>query len=77
VREIFFPAAAVALVAQLVVLRAVLTGRAPASTPGRVARLAEIAWVILPTVALITVLLLTWDRLTLPVVLSPATGIPV
>ena len=52
----FFLAAAVAVFAQLAVLWSVIAGRAPASSPGRTARLAEIAWVVLPTIALIAVL---------------------
>jgi hypothetical protein len=74
-RSLFIPAAAVALIAQLAVLRSVIAGRAPASTPGRSARLAEIAWVVLPTLVLIAILLLTWDRLGEPVVVAPMAGV--
>ena len=71
---LFFVAGAVALVAQLAVLRSVIAGRAPASTPGRAARFAEIAWVVLPTVALIAMLLLTWGRVGEPVAIAPVNG---
>lgn len=74
-RNLFLPAAAIALLAQLIVLRSVITGRAPASSPGRAARFAEIAWVVLPTVALIAVLVLTWNRLEAPIALAPISGI--
>jgi hypothetical protein len=53
----------------------VIIGRAPASTPGRSARFAEIAWVVLPTVVLIGVLWLTWNRLGAPVAIAPLNGI--
>lgn len=75
--DLFLPAAAIALLAQLVVLRSVITGRAPASSPGRSARLAEIAWVVLPTIALIAVLVLTWNRLGAPIAVAPISGIQV
>lgn len=74
--NLFLPAAAVALVAQFYVLWAVLAGRAPASSPGRKARFAEIAWVVLPTLALIAVLLLTWNRLGDPLAINPVSGVP-
>jgi heme/copper-type cytochrome/quinol oxidase subunit 2 len=73
--ELFFPAAAVALVAQSAVLWSVIAGRAPASTPGRSARMAEIAWVVLPTVVLIAILLLTWNRMGEPIALAPLAGV--
>jgi heme/copper-type cytochrome/quinol oxidase subunit 2 len=76
-RNLFLPAAAIALVAQLAVLRSVILGRAPASSPGRSARLAEIAWVVLPTVALAAILVLTWSRLGEPVAVAPVNGITV
>jgi len=74
-RSLFFPAAALALIAQLAVLWSVIAGRAPASTPGRSARLAEIAWVVLPTLVLIAILLLTWNRLGEPIVIAPLAGV--
>ena len=73
--NLVLPAAVVALVAQFYVLWAVLAGRAPASTPGRRARFAEIAWVVLPTVALIAVLVLTWNRLGDPMAVNPVSGV--
>ncbi|HEX6316329.1 MAG TPA: hypothetical protein VFZ73_15775 [Gemmatimonadaceae bacterium] len=76
-RLIFLPAAAVALIAQLAIVRSVLLGRAPASTPGLGARFAEIAWVVLPALALIAVLFLTWSSLGEPVAIAPVNGITV
>ena len=76
-RSLFLVAASVAVIAQLAVLRSVLIGRAPASTPGRGARFAEIAWVVLPTIALIVVFLLTWRVLGEPVAVAPVNGITV
>jgi hypothetical protein len=74
-RSLFLSAAAVALIAQLAVLRSVIAGRAPASTPGRAARFAEIAWVVLPTAALIAILLLTWGQMGEPVAVAPINGV--
>ncbi len=74
-RFLFLPAAAAALIAQLAILRSVIAGRAPASSPGRSARLAEVAWVVLPTLVLIGILLLTWNRLGEPVAIAPLNGI--
>jgi hypothetical protein len=76
-RFLFITSAAIALVAQLAIVRSVIMGRAPASSPGRVARLAEIAWVVLPTIALIAVLALTWKRIGEPTALAPVSGITV
>jgi hypothetical protein len=74
-RFLFLPAAAIALVAQFAVLWAVIAGRAPASSPGRQARLAEIAWVVLPTLVLIAVLLFTWNRMAEPMAVAPVAGV--
>jgi heme/copper-type cytochrome/quinol oxidase subunit 2 len=74
-RSLFLPAAIIALIAQLAVLWAVIVGRAPASSPGKSARLAEIAWVALPTLVLIGVLLLTWNRMADPIVVAPVAGV--
>jgi hypothetical protein len=71
----FLLSAAVALVAQLAVLRSVVAGRAPASSPGPAARIAEIAWVVLPTAALIAILALTWGRVEGPVAIAPINGV--
>ena len=73
--RLFFLCAVVALVAQLAVLRSVIGGRAPASSPGRVARLAEIAWVLIPTIALIAILFATWNRMGEPVAVAPINGV--
>ena len=75
VPELFLPAAIAALAAQFYVLWAVLVGRAPASSPGRRARFAEIVWVVLPTVVLIAVLFLTWNRLGDPMAVNPVSGV--
>jgi heme/copper-type cytochrome/quinol oxidase subunit 2 len=74
-RLLFLIAASIAVVAQLAVLRSVLIGRAPASSPGRSARFAEIAWVVLPTVGLIVILVFTWRALGSPLALSPVNGV--
>jgi len=74
--ELFLPAAIAALAAQFYVLWAVLAGRAPASSPGRRARFAEITWVVLPTLVLIGVLVLTWNRLSNPMAINPVSGVP-
>jgi heme/copper-type cytochrome/quinol oxidase subunit 2 len=76
-RPLFLIAASVAVVAQLALLRSVLIGRAPASIPGRTARLAEIAWVVLPTIVLIGVLVLTWRVLGEPIGMAPVNGVTV
>jgi heme/copper-type cytochrome/quinol oxidase subunit 2 len=73
--QLFIAAAAIALVAQLAVLRSVIAGRAPASSPGRAARFAEIAWAVIPTVALIAILAFTWGRVAGPVALAPVNGV--
>ena len=75
VRSLFFPAAVIAIVAQFAVLWAVIGGRAPASSPGRPARLAEIVWVVLPTVVLLLVIWLTWTRMGEPLVVGPVNGV--
>jgi len=76
-RSLFLFAGFITLVAQLAILRSVLMGRAPASSPGRSARFAEIAWVVLPTVVLFVVLALTWRALGQPVALAPVNGVTV
>ena len=73
--KLFLLSAVVALGAQLAVLRSVIAGRAPASSPGRNARLAEITWVLIPTVALIAILYFTWNRVGEPVAIAPVHGI--
>ena len=73
--KLFLISAVVALGAQLAVLRSVIAGRAPASSPGRTARLAEIAWVLIPTVALIVILLATWNHMGEPVAIAPVNGV--
>ena len=75
VRSLFFPAAIIAVVAQFAVLWAVVAGRAPASSPGKPARLAEIVWVVLPTLVLLVVIWMTWNRMSDPIVIGPVTGV--
>jgi heme/copper-type cytochrome/quinol oxidase subunit 2 len=74
-RLLFLIAASVAIFAQLAVVRSVLIGRAPASSPGRAARFAEIGWVVLPTVALVVILVFTWRAFGTPVALAPLNGV--
>ena len=73
--KVFFLCATIALGAQLAVLRSVMAGRAPASSPGRAARLAEITWVLIPTIALIATLFFTWNRMGAPVAIAPVNGV--
>lgn len=73
--KLFLVSAVIALVSQLAVLRSVIAGRAPASSPGRTARLAEIAWVLLPTIALIVILFATWNQMGEPVAIAPVNGV--
>ncbi|HEX9564435.1 MAG TPA: hypothetical protein VF981_10710 [Gemmatimonadaceae bacterium] len=75
-RFLFLPAAAIALVSQLAVLWAVVAGRAPASSQRRSARWADIAWVVLPTLVLIAVLLATWSVLQEIVQVGDTGGVP-
>lgn len=77
VRFLFFPTAAVALISQLVVLWAVLAGRAPASSSRRIARWAEVTWVVLPTVALLALLWATWRAVDHIVLVRDILGNPV
>lgn len=74
-RHLFFPAAVLALVSQLAIVWAVLAGRAPASSRRPIARWAEIAWVVLPTLVLIAVVLATWTLLAGTVSVGHAPGI--
>jgi hypothetical protein len=60
---LFVLAAAVCLVSQVAVIRAVLTGRAPGVSRRAAARWAEIAWVIIPAVGLAAALIATWLRI--------------
>lgn len=75
-RYLFLPAAAVALISQLAVLWAVIAGRAPASSRRPTARWAEIAWVVLPTLALIAVLYATWGAVNTIDLIRSVSGVP-
>ena len=57
---VFWILAAVCSASQVAILRAVIAGRAPAASRRRVARWAEVAWVVIPTVALVALLVATW-----------------
>lgn len=60
---VFWIFAALAAGSQVAILRAVLAGRAPAASRRPVARWAEVAWVVLPMVVLIIVLVATWQAM--------------
>lgn len=73
--ELFIGAAVLAFGCQLAVLYAVIVGRAPASSTRRSARWVEVAWVVLPTVVLLAVLVATWNRIERPTVTAPTAGV--
>lgn len=60
---LFWGAAAVAIFAQTMVLRAALAGRTPAASDSTGARAREVLWIVLPAVALAFVLWFTWRAL--------------
>jgi hypothetical protein len=60
---LFVLAAAVCLMSQFAVVRAVLSGRAPGLSRRAAGRWAEIAWVVIPAIGLVAVLILTWLRI--------------
>lgn len=72
----FLIAAGVALVCQGIVVQAVFAGRAPASSSRPSARWAEVAWVLIPALVLVTVLAVTWLRVVEPVAVVPTPGVP-
>jgi heme/copper-type cytochrome/quinol oxidase subunit 2 len=57
---LFWSAAAVAVFAQTMVLRAALAGRTPAASPATSARMRELLWIVLPAIALVVLLWFTW-----------------
>lgn len=68
---LFWVAAAICVVAELAILRSVLVGRASAggAESGRdphTRRSIEIAWAVIPAVALIFILYLTWRAVDAP-----------
>ena len=69
---LFLLAAAVCLAGQFGVVREVLAGRAPGVSRRPGARWADIAWVLIPAVALLAVLVATWMRISAPE--SPLAG---
>lgn len=60
---LFWSAAAVALVAQFMVLKAALAGRTPAASATTAARVRETIWIVLPAITLVAVLWFTWQAL--------------
>jgi heme/copper-type cytochrome/quinol oxidase subunit 2 len=74
----FWVAAVACVVAQLAIVRSVLVARAPAdgaagdvSRPAAVRRGAEVAWAVVPAIALAAVLAVTW-RAMHPAATAPA-----
>lgn len=57
---LFWSAAAVAVFAQAMVLRAAFAGRTPAASPATSARMRELLWIVLPAIALVVLLWFTW-----------------
>ncbi len=60
---LFWLAAVVCVTAQLFVVRDVVAGRAPGRSRAPSARWKEIAWVVIPALGLLAVLLATWHAL--------------
>ncbi|NUQ11493.1 MAG: hypothetical protein HUU26_04060 [Gemmatimonadaceae bacterium] len=73
---LFLIAASIALVCQGALVYAVLAGRAPASSPRPGARWAEVAWVVIPSLLLLAVLVATWIGIMEPVAVIPVAGVP-
>jgi len=63
---LFVLAGVSAMVGQVIVTRDVIVGRAPGLSPERRARWLEIAWAVIPAVALLLVLAATWYALGAP-----------
>lgn len=63
---IFWFAACVCVVAQAMVVRSLLLGRTPASVKTRMAEIREVAWVLLPAVALALTLVASWRMMHRP-----------
>ena len=70
----FWVAAAICVVAQLALVRSGLRAR-PEITPGRAARLKEVAWALLPAILLGAVLVATWRTISVPGPATPAHSI--
>jgi hypothetical protein len=68
---LFALAAAVCLVSQFAVLRAVFSGRAPGLSRQPAGHWAEIAWVVIPAIGLVAVLIATWVRIASDQAASP------
>ena len=74
---LFWSAAACCIAAQAIILRATLSGRTPGAprTGGRAPhRAGEIAWTILPAVALVVLLVFTWRAVQTRHVHAPSVG---
>jgi hypothetical protein len=63
---LFLLAAAACVAGQFAVVREVLAGRAPGVSRRPAGRWAEIAWVLIPAVGLVAVLIATWMRISPP-----------
>lgn len=60
---LFWAGAIASLAAQFAIVRSVVSGRAHAPTDDRAVRWREIAWVVIPALALLGVLVATWMKL--------------
>ena len=63
-KALFWAAAIVCGVAQLLVIRSLVLGRTPASSTTMSGRAREVLWILLPALALVVVLVATWSRVT-------------
>lgn len=61
---LFWIAAACCVIAQLAVLRSVVSGRAAGAAAVRPRRAAEVVWAVLPAIGLAVVLYATWAAVT-------------
>lgn len=57
---VFWFAAVLCLMAQGMVLRSLLLGRTPAARTGTAARAREVAWVLIPAIVMVLVLIASW-----------------
>jgi hypothetical protein len=60
---VFWLFAVLAAASQVAILRAMVAGRAPAASRRPMARWAEVAWVLIPAVVLVAVLVATWQAI--------------
>ena len=78
-RTLFWIATAVVAIAELLILRSALSGRAPGtveaeSSPAR--RAVELAYAIVPALALVAILYLTWRAIEAPAAAARGTSVP-